>query len=71
MEKNIKPIDKTFMVGKWMPSDQETLVAWMKKIMAKADKQTEPLLPVIENLKNFFLHLEEAYFKKITNFYRV
>lgn len=53
MEKNIRPIDKTFMVGKWMPSDQETLVAWMKKIMEKADKQTGPLLPVIENFKNF------------------
>ena len=51
MEKNIKPVDKTFMVGKWMPSDQETLVAWMKKIMEKADKQTGPLLPVIENFK--------------------
>lgn len=61
MEKNIKPIDKTFMVGKWMPSDQETLVAWMKKIMEKADKQTGPLLPTVEKLKNFIETDPKAY----------
>ena len=53
MSSAVKPINKTFAAGKWMPRDRETLVAWMKKIMAKAEKDTGPLLPVVENFKNF------------------
>lgn len=57
----LKPSQKTFTVGKWMPSDQETLSAWLKKIMEKADKDTGPLLPSVENLKNFIENDAKAY----------
>lgn len=57
----LKPCQKTFTVGKWMPSDQETLSAWLKKIMQKAEKDTGPLLPTVENLKNFIEHDAKAY----------
>lgn len=53
MNTPLKPINKTYLAGKWMPSDQQTLNAWMEKIMEKGDKDTRPLLPVVENLKNF------------------
>lgn len=53
MSTTIKPINKTFTAGKWMPRDRETLVNWMQKVMDKAEKDTGPLLPVVENLKNF------------------
>ncbi|WP_294505224.1 phosphatidylserine decarboxylase family protein [uncultured Victivallis sp.] len=61
MSSAVKPIDKTFAAGKWMPRDRETLVAWMKKIMARAEKDTGPLLPVVENLKNFIENDAKAY----------
>ena len=61
MSNLIKPMHKTFTVGKWMPSDQETLSAWLKKIMEKADKDTGPLLPSVENLKNFIETDAKAY----------
>lgn len=57
----LKPINKTFTVGKWMPSDQETLSTWLKKIMEKAEKDTGPLLPSVENLKNFIENDAKAY----------
>lgn len=56
-----KPINKTYLAGKWMPSDQQTLNAWMKKIMDKGEKDTGPLLPVIQNLKNFIETDSKAY----------
>jgi len=40
-----------YCVGKWMPSDQAVLAGWFRKIVAKADKETGPLLPVVEDLK--------------------
>lgn len=56
-----KPINKTFIASKWMPRDRETLTNWMKKIMAKAEKDTGPLLPVVENFKNFIETDAKAY----------
>lgn len=56
-----KPINKTFTVGKWMPSDELTLRAWMEKILSKADKSDKPLLPVIEDFKNFIETDPKAY----------
>ncbi|PWD81062.1 phosphatidylserine decarboxylase [Ignatzschineria ureiclastica] len=44
-----------------MPSDYETLRSWMEKIMAKAEKNDAPLLPVIENFKNFIETDPKAY----------
>lgn len=61
MSSAVKPINKTFAAGKWIPRDRETLVAWMKKIMAKAEKDTGPLLPVVENLKSFIENDAKAY----------
>jgi len=57
----IKPINKTFTVGQWMPSDYQTLRTWMEKIMMKAEKNDQPLLPVIENFKNFIENDPKAY----------
>lgn len=61
MNTSQKSINKTYLAGKWMPSDQETLNAWMNKIMQKGEKDTRPLLPVIENLKNFIETDPKAY----------
>lgn len=61
MKDVMKPRNKTFTVGKWMPSDYETLRSWMEKIMAKAEKSDAPLLPVIENFKNFIETDPKAY----------
>lgn len=56
-----KPIKKTFLAGKWMPSDQETLNAWMKKTMDKEAASTRPLSPTLENFKNFIESNPKAY----------
>ncbi len=56
-----KPMNKTFAAGKWMPKDQKTLAYWLEKIMEKAEKDTGPLKPVVEDLKNFIENDAEAY----------
>jgi phosphatidylserine decarboxylase len=56
-----KPIRKTYSVGQWMPSDQETLAAWMRKIMSKAELDTGPLLPSVQNLKDLIENDPKAY----------
>ncbi len=61
MSAKMKPMNKTFAAGKWMPKDQDVLTAWMKKIMAKAEKDVGPLKPVVEDLKNFIENDAEAY----------
>lgn len=61
MPLNSKPIRKTFAAGKWMPADQETLAGWMKKIMAKADLDTGPLLPSVQRLKDLIETDVKAY----------
>lgn len=61
MQPFLKPKDKTFTVGQWMPSDQETLSAWLRKIMTKADNNDLPLLPVIQNFKTFIETDPKAY----------
>lgn len=61
MGSNIKPINKTFAAGKWMPRDTKTLANWLTKIMEKADKDTGPLKPVVEDLKNFIETDPDAY----------
>jgi len=45
------PARTPYSVGQWMPSDQEVLNAWLRKIHAKAEDQTGPLLPAVEQLK--------------------
>ncbi|MFS1564034.1 MAG: hypothetical protein ACL7AX_11400 [Candidatus Arsenophonus phytopathogenicus] len=50
-----KPRNKTYLIGNWMPLDQTTLVNWMRKIINKAEISNAPLLPSIQNLKNFML----------------
>lgn len=57
----LKPKNKTFTVGKWMPSDNDTLRAWMEKILTKAEHNTTPLLPVIEDFKRFIESDPKAY----------
>ncbi|WP_345829490.1 phosphatidylserine decarboxylase family protein [Erwinia sp. HDF1-3R] len=53
MKTDIKPCNKTYTVGKWMPADRQTLHDWMLKIMRKADESSEPLLPVVDAFKTF------------------
>lgn len=55
------PAQSAYLVGQWMPSDQQTLRAWFEKIMAKADAQTGPLLPVVQDLKDFIENDVKAY----------
>ena len=50
-----------YCVGNWMPSDQLVLEAWFKKIMAKANQQTSPLLPAVEDLKTLIETDAKAY----------
>lgn len=61
MNTHLKPCNNTYTVGKWMPSDRQTLRNWMLKIMQKAEKQTGPLLPVIESFKEFIETDPKAY----------
>jgi phosphatidylserine decarboxylase len=58
---NSQQIRTAYNVGQWMPSDQETLAAWMRKIMAKADCDTGPLLPSVQNLKDLIENDAKAY----------
>ena len=53
MSTAVKPVNKTFAAGKWMPKDLDTLSRWMTRIMEKAEQDTGPLKPVVEELKNF------------------
>lgn len=53
MKEKTLPAKKTFITGKWMPSDDVTLTNWMNKIMAKEEKSERPLLPVIQDFKEF------------------
>ncbi|MEI3039654.1 MAG: phosphatidylserine decarboxylase family protein [Victivallales bacterium] len=61
MSTAIKPKHKMFAAGKWMPQDQKTLTDWLRMIMNKAEKDTGPLKPVVEDLKNFIENDAEAY----------
>jgi phosphatidylserine decarboxylase len=40
-----------YCVGRWMPSDQAVLNTWLEKIHARAEDQTGPLLPAVQQLK--------------------
>ena len=50
-----------YNVGKWMPSDQETLTQWLKKLMAKADADKGPLLPVVDDFRRYIKSDAKAY----------
>ncbi|WP_028715709.1 phosphatidylserine decarboxylase family protein [Pantoea ananatis] len=56
-----KPCNRTFTIGKWMPSDQLTLRNWMLKIISKAEVSNDPLLPCVEEFKNFIEKDPKAY----------
>ncbi|HGJ5891047.1 MAG TPA: phosphatidylserine decarboxylase family protein [Arsenophonus apicola] len=56
-----KPSNKTYLIGNWMPSDQTTLANWMRKIIDKAEISHAPLLPSIQNLKDFIESNPKAY----------
>ncbi len=47
------PANNTYITGKWMPSDEQTLAFWLKKIMKEEACSTRPLLPVIQEFKDF------------------
>ena len=55
------PMPATYLVGKWMPSDQAVLDAWTRKIMAKAEADTGDLLPAIQDFKDFIETDAKAY----------
>lgn len=50
-----------YCVGKWMPSDQQVLNTWLHKIHARAEEQTGPLLPAVQQLKTFIYNDPTAY----------
>ncbi|WGL94878.1 phophatidylserine decarboxylase associated domain-containing protein [Arsenophonus nasoniae] len=56
-----KPRNKTYLIGNWMPSDQTTLANWMRKIIDKAAISHAPLLPSVQNLKDFIESNPKAY----------
>ncbi len=55
------PAQTAYLAGKWLPSDQATLDAWLEKIMAKAEKDTGDLLPVVQDLKTLIETDAKAY----------
>lgn len=61
MHASLKPCNKTYTAGKWMPSDQRTLRKWMLKIMEKAENDTGALLPCVEDFKNFIENDPKAF----------
>ncbi|WNN45479.1 phosphatidylserine decarboxylase family protein [Winslowiella toletana] len=61
MNNEINPCDKTFTIGKWMPSDQKTLTEWLLRIMNKAENNDTPLLPAVQNFKDFIESDPKAY----------
>ncbi|MCL6284155.1 phosphatidylserine decarboxylase family protein [Ruegeria sp. 2012CJ41-6] len=50
-----------YKVGKWLPSDQDVLDSWTAKIAAKAETDTSPLLPAVQNLKTLIETDAKAY----------
>jgi len=42
-----------FRVGEWLPSDQTILQNWLQDLIAEVEKDKRPLLPVIEEFKDF------------------
>lgn len=54
-------INQHYKVGKWLPSDQKVLDAWSAKIAEKAEKDTSPLLPTVQNLKTLIETDAKAY----------
>ncbi len=61
MPLNNGPARPAYLAGKWMPSDQAVLDAWSEKIMAKAEKDTSDLLPVVQDLKTLIETDAKAY----------
>lgn len=61
MEKQTSNKKTPYLVGKWLPSDQETLTDWMKKVMADADTRETSLLPSVQALKDFIESSPKAY----------
>ena len=55
------PARTAYLAGKWLPSDQAILDAWSEKIMAKAEKDTSDLLPVVQDLKTLIETDAKAY----------
>ena len=50
-----------YNVGQWMPSDQETLNQWLMKIMTRAEADTGPLLPVVDDFRRYIETDARAY----------
>lgn len=61
MKKQTLHAKHPYLVGKWLPSDQETLTNWMKMIMEKADKHEGPLLPTVQAFKDYIESDPKAY----------
>ena len=50
-----------YLAGQWMPSDQAVLDSWSEKIIAKAEKDSSDLLPVVQDLKTLIETDAKAY----------
>lgn len=68
MKAHILPAKNTYITGKWMPSDENTLAFWLNKIMKEEAVTERPLLPVIQEFKDFiesdpviFMHFNEMF----------
>lgn len=61
MSSNETSVNVHYKVGKWLPSDQAVLDAWSTKIATKADNDTGPLLPAVQNLKTLIETDAKAY----------
>ncbi|MCF8350498.1 MAG: phosphatidylserine decarboxylase family protein [Bacteroidales bacterium] len=58
-QQNEKPAP--YRVGEWLPSDQAGLNAWMKDLIAKAEKGDNELLPVVAEFKELIESDPEIY----------
>lgn len=61
MPSRSKPANATFVAGRWMPSDQDTLDAWLHKMIGRADRDAGRLLPAVAELKRFIETDAKAY----------
>ncbi|MFA5420387.1 MAG: phophatidylserine decarboxylase associated domain-containing protein, partial [Bacteroidales bacterium] len=56
---SVKPVP--YRVGEWLPTDHAVLNQWMKDLIAEAEADQSPLLPVVDELKQLIENDPEVY----------
>ncbi|MDP2721120.1 MAG: phosphatidylserine decarboxylase family protein [Bacteroidales bacterium] len=56
---SVKPVP--YRVGEWLPTDHAVLNQWMKDLIAEAEADQSPLLPVVDELKQLIESDPEVY----------